>query len=807
MRRREVSGMIMAEKLLNLRPLVSRFFLSTLSKCLIAAFAIITTLSIFIPLNPRMPFSGLDLSWRFSMNQAVAQNLKFGREIIFNFGPYASIYTGDYNPATNHLMIFGSLFLGLCYSVALLVLSKDKKAYLLALLFLGAVFYQPSSMVRDPLFFSYPLILGACASKFIPEASQHKKSLRNPWQTLAIILIFAPLGLLPLIKGSFLLICGATTVVISAYFLYHRCRMLALIALISPMASLLILWILSGQSLPYLPAYFVGMSQIISGYTEAMESQGKNQEIVAYLLAAIAIIWTLVKSSETTRSTKIFLSICFALFLFISFKAGFVRHDGHACIAGTALIVAALIIGLTYTTDKRLMIALLISIIAWAYIDKNYINTSTNQVFENIRQTCVGDLDGLRSRVKKSNDLKNRFEHGLYEIRKEYAVPALQGTTDIYSYDQSYLLASNNKWNPRPIFQSYQVYNKLAQINEHHLRGNNAPDNVLFRVQPIDSHLPSLEDGLSWPALFDNYTVTKLDKETAYLRRKQTIKSISTFNAIYEGTHRTGEKVILPITRTPLYAEIDLKPTLLGKFSGIVFKYPELKITLMLKDGTSKTYRVLSNMMKPGFFISPLAQNTKDFVLLATGNQRYLNNHMVESIELSPAYGGSTLWSATYTLKLKAYQGNMAVSSPAILFDSMIDSMPEGYTEAKPSQCDGWIDSVNSASPSEKVKTDSLLSVEGWLAVSAKDGVVPDDIFITLKNRKGIIKYVKTRRTPRNDVKVYFKQPAMPDVGFTTTADVTALKGEYVLGLDRGYKGKLVQCAQFNVPIKINEMN
>ncbi len=769
----------MVEKVLNLRPFASRAFLSTLPKCLITVFAIITILSIFIPLNPTMPFYGLDSSWTFSMNEVVAQDLKIGEEIIFNFGPYASIYTGEYHPATDHLMILGSLFFGLCYTVALLYLAKDKKAYLLAFLFFGAVI----RLVGDPLFFSYPLILGACASKFILVANHHKKPNRTHWQILAIILMFAPLGLLPLIKGSFLLICGATAVVISSYFLYHRDRMLALIALISPIASSTIFWIVSGQSLLSLPAYFGGISQIISGYTEAMALQGNNKEIVAYLLSAIAIIWTIVKSSETTRSTKIFLNICFALFLFIAFKAGFVRHDGHARVAGTSLVVATLLIGLAYTTDKRLMIALLISIIAWAYIDMNHINSSTSRVFENIRQTYIGAWDGIRSRAKESNDLKDRFEHSLYEIRKIYAVPALQGTTDIYSYEQSFLLASNNKWNPRPTFQSYQVYNKLAQINEQHLRGNSSPDNVLFCVEPIDGRLPSLEDGLSWPALFDNYTVTMLYNDLAYLRKKQTIKSSSTFNVIYEGIHKTGENVVLPVTSAPIYAEIDLAPTLLGKFLGIVFKYPELKITLKFTDGTSKDYRVVSNMMKTGFFISPLAQNTKDFVLLATGNQRYLKTNTVESIVLTPAYGGSILWSATYTLKLKTYQGEIAANLPANLFDSMIDSMLEVYTQAKSSNCYGSIDIVNSVSPPGKVKPDTLLTVEGWLAVSAKGRVMPDNIFVTLENRKGIFKYFKTIRTPHNDLKVYFQQPAMPDVGFTTNVDVPALTDRYVLGL------------------------
>ena len=58
-------------------------------------------------------------------------------------------------------------------------------------------------------------------------------------------------------------------------------------------------------------------------------------------------------------------------------------------------------------------------------------------------------------------------------------------------------------------------------MNEEHLRGETAPDNILFSVDPIECRLPSLDDGPSWPALFDNYTVAKTDTDYGllYLRR------------------------------------------------------------------------------------------------------------------------------------------------------------------------------------------------------------------------------------------------------------------------------------------------
>jgi hypothetical protein len=96
-----------------------------------------------------------------------------------------------------------------------------------------------------------------------------------------------------------------------------------------------------------------------------------------------------------------------------------------------------------------------------------------------------------------------------------------------------------------------------------------------------------------------------------------------------------------------------------------------------------------------------------------------------------------------------------------------------------------------------------LLSSRGWLVVSTQEGIAPDDIFITLKKLGETTKYVKASRVMRNDVNVHFNQLTMSDVGYEVIADITHMDGKYMLGLARGYKNKLVECSQFNIPLEI----
>src|SRR6476469_6515006 len=91
------------------------------------ALSLITAICIFVPFSPVMPEDGLDASWMFGMNQAVAQGLAIRRDIIFTFGPYASIYTQAYHPATDYMMMFGSLYLALSYWFALVLLSINSR--------------------------------------------------------------------------------------------------------------------------------------------------------------------------------------------------------------------------------------------------------------------------------------------------------------------------------------------------------------------------------------------------------------------------------------------------------------------------------------------------------------------------------------------------------------------------------------------------------------------------------------------------------------------------------------------------------
>jgi len=593
------------------------------------------------------------------MNQAVAQKLVFGKEIIFTFGPYASIYTEMYHPATDHLMIWGSLFIGACYALMLILLATGKRAYwvlLYAVFLAGYVMVganDPLLVSRDSLLFSYPLILALVAYRMTlaDTRSLELTVWRSPTTALAILL--APLGLLPLIKGSLFISSGAVAAICFVLFWRNGQKVLACGSLAVPAISTVLFWVVAGQPIVALPTFLLNMTRIISGYTEAMALDGNGVEIGMYLVAAVFILCCLfraVSNESDPRISQAGLLLAFAIFLFVSFKAGFVRHDIHAITAGSSIVMASLLFN-TVKRSRMAGAAVLLALVTWGYIDPTHVVSAPRGLYDHFADTYMSSLEGMRLRTGTTDVFRRTFDYRLSAINRASLIPILQGTTDIYSYHQSELLASGNSWSPRPIVQSYSAYTPILEaLNEEHLQSDHSPDNVLLRLEAIDGRLPALEDGLSWPALINNYSLAKIQDDVAYLRKRATPHKDFSGVELSVAQARLGDKVYLPNTKEALFAEIGIAPTLAGRFMSLLFKPPQLSILLHLNDSTERRYRLISGMAKAGFLISPLIESTKEFTLLGSSDNA-LGNKVVRAFEISPSGGKSIFWNAIYSVK------------------------------------------------------------------------------------------------------------------------------------------------------------
>lgn len=758
----------------------------------------ITIIGIFVPFSPEMPGSGVDWSWAVGMNQAMAQGLSFGKEIIFTFGPYASVYTKAYHPSTDFMMLGASLYLALsCWASLVLLLKDSQWRWVLAF----CVFLAGFMYARDVLLFSLPMIAGLLTIKALN--SEEAWLAEGKLAPFYVLLLFAPFGLLLLIKGNIVILCGAVAALCSALFFAKKHRLLAMICLFAPIVSMLFFWIASGQSVTNLPDYFISMASLVSGYTEAMALDGNSGEVILFLLASASLLLAISIQTQLTGPFKKILFCLYFVFLFSSFKAGFVRHDHHAILSGTAILMAALL--LPFVLNTRIILpAIVLALISWFYIDNHYIDSWPERIAIKLNTTYTKAWSGVLNRIENRNFPRPEFDAAMHSIRQQASFPVLQGTTDIYSANQSFLISSGNSWSPRPIFQSYSVYTPtLAEINRRHLLGNQAPDNIIFRVEPIDGRIPSSEDGASWPILLLKYRPVRIENDFLFLRKNPNTGVVEGQSTSKSEKHVFGESVGLAEASQPVFAQIEIKPTILGRLASIFFKTSQLQITFDLKNGLKKKYRLIAGMAKSGFLMSPLIESTTEFGMLY-GKKGFLDGKLVRSVAISPMDGGSMLWNDEYTVTFSQISPTVQVDlSDIYKFDRAHDELSISNVTAA-ENCDGVIDEVNNTSPAPtKFSAAGLLQVSGWLAASLDKPALPEAVYVVLTDLLGNKKYLGTHPTSRPDVGASFKAPLLNASGYRSVADISALKGEYFLGIAKKISGKVEMCPQFRIPVTI----
>lgn len=599
----------------------------------------------FIPFAPFMPEAGLDPSWIYAMNQAVSQGLSFGRDVVFTFGPYASIFTKTYDPATAVRMIAGSAYLAAVYIGCVHFASRNAYTRTGAALGLIVTLLLSGS---DSLLLCLPLLVGVATFTLAREPGSSR------WRFILIAIAFSALGLLPLVKGSLLPLCGLVVMLCCTYMLSRRQVLLAVLCAVSPIVTMLLLWLCAGERLSALMDYLASMKLMVSGFSEAMAVSGPVRELLLFIVPSLLMLAALVAQRTLARPDKLFLLALYVAFLFISFKAGFVRQDIHVRIALCNLLVCLALLFLVVPPGQFSSRKLLVALLASTALSGGYL---TDRALRDPKPAHAGATSNPLTPRVLAYDTRPwlvQFETTKKRLSLPCAAMEIQGSVDIYSFEQTCFLARGLSWNPRPVLQSYAAYMPdLAQRNEAHLRGAGAPERLVFKLQTIDNRLPAMDDGLSLPAMLDNYALARADGSWMLLTKKQETRLSSRYEQLGSLTASLGQEVKVP-TSLPLYAEISVRPTLLGKLVALIYKPPTLTLRVTLANGETISRRVNSNMMITGFFLSPWLETNDDVAMLFEGKAEPSQRQAVKSARIDSS-SSLPMWQTEYAVSFKRY--------------------------------------------------------------------------------------------------------------------------------------------------------
>jgi hypothetical protein len=592
------------------------------------------------------------------MNEAVARRMVFGRDVVFTFGPYASAYTWMYHPDTDHLMLAADTLVGLAVAMgALSLITGARMAYLLPLPLVlclcsrNALF---ASSGRDALFLVLPLLfLLVCVRVTLPPT--HRWKLIENWRVLAsVTFMMLALSLLPLVKGTFAAMSASIGGL--GWLLLLRARLRWAIALgVLFVAGLIGFWLAAHQPLWALPDFFQAQLPIVFGYNDAMSLTNANSLVGMILYGISASLILLAACLSFARGGGLSggtMCVGLALALFLVFKASFIRF--HPYIEADFVLLAAFVLA-TSVPHWAAVIIIASSLAAWLPIAEHYHVESRNLIVS-LEKSPFGQLfDGVRARLSLGQDLRQQFEIARAKIRQDNPLPRVDGSADIYPFRQDILLANELEWSPRPIVQSYTAYEpKLADINANHLLASSAPRHVFFDVCPIDGRLTTLEDAKSWPLLLTLYHAVDRASGLLLLDRNQEIGNAPHTQNISVNRQRIGQQFDLPDMDELVWAEIDVRPTLLGQIFAILFRPPQLHMLFRYKDGHTENFRYLAAMGRSGFMISPVIHDTNDFAaLMLKDREQYISSVRPRSVEINGDPGTRLFWQRVFEVRLR----------------------------------------------------------------------------------------------------------------------------------------------------------
>lgn len=550
---------------------------------------------------PMPPTAELDPSWQLLLSDAWLQGRQFGRDVIFTWGPWAFLLNAFVLPDLVTLKVSFELVSKLAVAAGAVALSV-RLDIVRRVLFLVAValFGAPSLDSFHPF-----LALVIVTLWLLPPEAK-------TWQVAAGIFVLA---FLSLVKFTHLVFAGAG-VALTVCYLAATARGRRAVAVGGGFVlALVALWTAAGQSLAGLPAFVRFGLNMSAGYSQAMAIEESWPVFV--LGAALAALWAFWIGTwwwPRRRSPDTWaVAAVLALGVFMSWRHGFTRADGHVLIFFVFSVFLATAMPALARGDARkwpLAVVIALTLAEVWLVAPVFLQTPTWA-----RDRLTDSVRRLTGQVAWREALEAQTE----ESRRAWQFPKTAGvvgdaTIDFIDFGQGVLFLNRLQYHPRPVPQSYAAFTPpLLRENLAFIESERAPQFLLLGLGVGTDYLGQT-DSLLMAELPRRYEPVLIEHNHTLLRRRAVQPPPGSMVLTPLLSTRVGPGEMIELPDVPGHALwMDVRSTLspFGRLRSILYKPPTLFLTA--ENETERgTLRIIPGISEAGFVVQPFLADGRD---------------------------------------------------------------------------------------------------------------------------------------------------------------------------------------------------
>jgi hypothetical protein len=576
--------------------------------------------------------TGLDDSWAQALGHFLKHQAQAGVDYHFTYGPLGFFLTWTYEPDLFWYKVAWELVIKLVFALTIVraLAPLSWPARLAGCLVIAAFLHLLLALPDIPC----QLILLLHTTFLLSPRGRYPTA-----STLGSTGLITLLSLTKFTLFLYSLIAVAAVVFCLAATRQHR---RALVVLGGYAGSLAVWWLALGQSLAHLPSYLYGACQVAAGYGEALALDGDRSElylavVIIGLLAATLLTFRRAGRPGLPGATG---ALVIGLALFLQWKNGFIRHDHH-CVGFFAFALAlpfvlpATLSAYDWRAPARVVLlayALLLSAAGLEIAQKDHKLPYTFNPLEVLAESATYWKLNV-TRALRPAQLNTHLREEQAHLTALAQLPRIQATVgdasvDVMSYELGLALQNRLHWRPRPGLQSYSAATPfLLAADARHLAGPDAPEYVIFKLQPLDWRLPALEDGAALLELLHQYQPVLFERAYLLFKRRPAAAPLTGRGPRERVIHLNEEVAIDDDGGLPQRLTLDVQDTKAATLRKLLLKLPPLFIRVRTDQGYQYVFRFIPSMARTGFLINPLLQTTRDLTQLygTGGGQRVVS--------------------------------------------------------------------------------------------------------------------------------------------------------------------------------------